>query len=161
MDESLFQKPVDDDVEAHHHSIAESLQVVRYRAGEEYTAHHDFVYPSQQLWYQPTRFATLLLYLNDDFEGGHTVFPRAVTRDLHDGVRAQPKKGTAVLFYSLLPDGNVDDRSQHASEPVLSGEKVRRLDHWYSIFCISSSMSSHINVAPFFSSLPTFGFGSL
>lgn len=126
MDEVLFQKPVDDNVQAHHHSIAESLQVVRYRTGEQYTAHHDFVYPSQQLWYQPTRFATLLLYLNDDFTGGHTVFPRAVTRDLHDGVRVQPKKGTAVLFYSILPDGNVDDRSQHSSEPVKSGEKVRQ-----------------------------------
>ncbi|GAX13769.1 prolyl 4-hydroxylase [Fistulifera solaris] len=123
LDERLFQKPVDDEVPAHRHSIAESLQVVRYRAGEEYTAHHDFVYPSQQLWYQPTRFATLLLYLNDDFEGGHTVFPRAVTRDLHDGVRIRPKKGTAVLFYSMLPDGNMDDRSQHASEPVQLGEK--------------------------------------
>jgi prolyl 4-hydroxylase len=124
LDERLLQKPVDDEIPAHYHSIAESLQVVRYRAGEEYTAHHDFVYPSQQLWYQPTRFATLLLYLNDDFTGGHTVFPRAVTRDFHDGVRIRPQKGTAVLFYSMLPDGNMDDRSQHASEPVLSGEKV-------------------------------------
>jgi prolyl 4-hydroxylase len=131
LDESLFQKPVDDEVPAHHHSIAESLQVVRYRAGEEYTAHHDFVYPSQQLWYQPTRFATVLMYLNDDFEGGHTVFPRAVTRGHHDGVRIRPKKGTAVLFYSMLPDGNVDDRSQHASEPVQSGAKVR----FFSTYC--------------------------
>jgi len=29
------------------------------------------------------------------------------------------------LFYNLLPDGNYDERSQHASMPVTKGEKVR------------------------------------
>ena len=125
QDESLLQKPVGDDIQAAHHSIAESLQVIRYQEGEEYTAHHDFVYPPPLHRYQPTRFATLLLYLNDDYTGGETVFPRAVTKDRHDGVRVHPEKGMAVLFYSVLEDGNVDDRSQHASEPVRSGEKVR------------------------------------
>ena len=28
-----------------------------------------------------------------------------------------------VLFYNLLPDGNVDERSLHAALPVLEGEK--------------------------------------
>jgi len=28
-----------------------------------------------------------------------------------------------VLFYSQLPDGNMDDFSQHAAEPVTDGEK--------------------------------------
>lgn len=28
-----------------------------------------------------------------------------------------------VLFYSQLPDGNMDDFSQHAAEPVTEGEK--------------------------------------
>jgi prolyl 4-hydroxylase len=125
MDAALFQKlSINDDVQAHVHSIAESLQVVRYKKGEEYTPHHDFVYPSPRHRYQPTRFATLLLYLNDDFEGGHTVFPRAVNRFRHDGVRVQPEKGTAVLFYSVLEDGNVDDLSQHSGAPVEEGEKV-------------------------------------
>jgi len=126
MDIDLFQKPIDEAAEAHTHSIAESLQVVRYKKGEEYTAHHDFVYPEQRHRHQPTRFATLLFYLNDEgLEGGHTMFPRAVNRHDYHGLRVKPEKGKAVLFYSMLEDGNVDDRSQHASEPIEAGEKVR------------------------------------
>jgi prolyl 4-hydroxylase len=124
IDESLLQAPIDDNVHAHHHSVAESLQVVRYKAGEEYTPHHDFVYPPQRHRMQPTRFATILMYLNDDFEGGETRFPRATNAYFHDGITIEPKKGTAVLFYNVLPDGNVDDLSQHSGQPVINGEKV-------------------------------------
>ncbi|CAB9519489.1 Probable prolyl 4-hydroxylase [Seminavis robusta] len=131
MKESLLQQPAfyhhdEDDEEAPdytQHSIAESLQVVRYQPGEEYTAHHDFVYPSARHRYQPTRYATLLLYLNDDFTGGQTNFPRAVNPSKHDGITITPKAGKAVLFYNMLPDGNVDDLSQHQSLPVENGEK--------------------------------------
>lgn len=111
IDESLLQAPIDDDVDAHHHSIAESLQVIRYKAREQYAPHHDWVLPSQQHRYQPTRFATLLLYLNDNFEGGQTIFPRAVNSQFHEGIQIKPEKGMAVLFYNVLPDGNVDDLS--------------------------------------------------
>jgi prolyl 4-hydroxylase len=127
LDESLLQPPVDGErLHAHVASLAESLQVVRYKRGQEYTAHHDFVYPRQKHRLQPTRFATLLLYLNDDYTGGQTVFPRAVNAHYHDGISIEPKKGKGVLFYNVLPDGNVDDLSQHSSKPVEHGEKVRR-----------------------------------
>ena len=122
IDPKLFQKYSETD--ARHHSIAESLQVVRYKAGgEEYQPHHDFVYPSTSHRYQPTRFATLLLYLNTVPEGGETRFPRAATKDRAEGVVVQPKRGRAVLFYNMLPDGNVDDLSQHGSNPTTSHEK--------------------------------------
>ncbi len=35
----------------------------------------------------------------------------------------EPRKGSAVLFYNLLEDGNGDDLSLHAALPVWSGEK--------------------------------------
>lgn len=123
MDESLLQKPVGDHYHEHEHSLAESLQLVRYKQGEEYRPHHDFVYPPAFRRHQPTRFATLLFYLNDDFEGGETVFPRAVNAQFHEGITVKPQKGKAVLFYNMLPDGNMDDLSQHSSNPVESGEK--------------------------------------
>ena len=125
IEASLLQgSAMDDSLHPHHHSTAESLQVIRYGTGEQYTAHHDFVYPSIRHRHQPTRFATLLFYLNDNFEGGQTVFPRAVNAQYHDGITIQPEQGKAVLFYNVLPDGNVDDLSQHSSQPVTKGEKV-------------------------------------
>ena len=124
IDESLLQhQPPHYVLDAHEHSLAESLQVVRYKKSEEYTAHHDFVYPPSFHRHQPTRFATILLYLNDNFEGGETVFPRAANAQYHDGIQITPKKGMAVLFYNMLPDGNMDDLSQHSSTPVEEGEK--------------------------------------
>lgn len=124
LDETLLQGDwIHDDLQAPYHSIAESLQIVRYRPGERYAPHHDFVYPPPQSRWQPTRFATLLLYLNDNFQGGQTVFPRAVNAHYHEGITMQPQQGMAVLFYNVLPDGNVDDLSQHQSEPVTEGIK--------------------------------------
>jgi 2OG-Fe(II) oxygenase superfamily len=76
----------------------------------EYTAHHDFGYSRVDATEkQGARFATLLLYLNEGMKGD---------------LRVTPKSGKAVLFYSQLPDGNLDDFSQHAALPVTDGEKV-------------------------------------
>jgi len=121
IDPELFQKFHESS--AQHHSIAESLQVVRYRKGEEYTPHHDFVSPSINKRHQPSRFATLLIYLNDVDEGGETRFPRAVNNYNADGLEIMPKVGRAVLFYNTLEDGNLDDLSQHGGNKVLAGNK--------------------------------------
>lgn len=43
----------------------------------------------------------------------------------------KPKKGSAVLFYNLLEDGNGDDLALHAALPVRSGEK------WLANFWVS------------------------
>jgi prolyl 4-hydroxylase len=121
IDSNLFRKFHESS--AQHHSIAESLQVVRYKKGEEYTPHHDFISPSINDRYQPSRFATLLIYLNDVKEGGETRFPRAVNNFNAEGIEITPKVGSAVLFYSSLEDGNFDDLSQHGGNKVLAGNK--------------------------------------
>lgn len=104
-------------------SLAEALQLVHYDPGQEYTAHHDFGYADFARKDQPARFATLLLYLNEGMEGGETEFPRWVNAETRKGLLATPKIGKAVLFYSQLPDGNMDDWSHHAALPVKVGEK--------------------------------------
>jgi prolyl 4-hydroxylase len=66
---------------------------------------------------------TFLLYLNDpasEGAGGGTAFPKS--RD-PPGLSIRPGKGGAAFFYNLLGDGNPDDLSLHAAEPVLEGEK--------------------------------------
>jgi len=50
--------------------------------------------------------------------GGETEFPRWVNGETDKGLRVTPQKGKAVLFYSHLPDGNMDDLSEHAALPV-------------------------------------------
>ena len=105
-------------------SLAEALQLVHYDVGQEYTAHHDFGYAKYTSdKKQPARFATLLLYLNEPEEGGATQFPRWANAETVEGLNVEPKRGKAVLFYSQLPDGNMDDLSQHAALPVRVGEK--------------------------------------
>jgi prolyl 4-hydroxylase len=122
LDPELFQKFHDSS--PHHHSIAESLQVVRYKGnGEEYLPHHDFVYPSINHRYQPMRYATLLIYLNDVPTAGETRFPRAVNNYNAEGLQVKPKIGKAALFYNILEDGNVDDLSQHGSNPTKGYDK--------------------------------------
>ncbi|CAB9499453.1 Probable prolyl 4-hydroxylase [Seminavis robusta] len=104
-------------------SLAEHLQLVHYDPGQEYTAHHDFGF-SDLSDLQGARFATLLLYLNDEgLVGGETTFPRWVNAETFDKLKVKPEEGKAVLFYSQLPDGNLDDFSQHSAEKPRAGEK--------------------------------------
>jgi prolyl 4-hydroxylase len=90
----------------------ESLQVLRYRPGQEYKPHLDALAgePNQ-------RILTMLVYLNDDYQGGETLF-------LKTGVRFRGKKGDALLFRNAAADGRADERTQHAGLPVVAGEKI-------------------------------------
>ena len=56
--------------------------------------------------------------MEDDTAGGETSFPKADT-----AFKVRPSKGTALLFYNLLDDGNGDDLAMHAALPVRSGDK--------------------------------------
>jgi hypothetical protein len=76
-------------------------QLVRYQPGGHYDLHSD-VGPSTC-----ERFFSVLCYLNDDFEGGHTTFPAL-------DYSATPAAGTALVFPSTY---------SHCAEPVISGEK--------------------------------------
>jgi len=35
----------------------------------------------------------------------------------------KPRRGQALLFYDLMPDGEMDEQSLHGGCPVLKGEK--------------------------------------
>ena len=97
-----------------------SLQVVHYQDGQKYDAHHDWGFPAYN-----SRCMTLLLYLTDQADptaGGETSFPKG-DDGRGNAFKVRPKKGSAVLFYNLLADGNGDDLALHAAMPVAHGEK--------------------------------------
>lgn len=113
-------------------SHQEDMQVLRYALGQEYGAHYD------SLDNDSPRIATVLLYLRDTVEGGETAFPASnqwidpALRDrmgpfsdcAKDSVAAKPKKGDALLFFSLKTDGQHDSASLHAGCPVVKGTKL-------------------------------------
>ncbi|XP_051721219.1 prolyl 4-hydroxylase subunit alpha-2-like [Ctenopharyngodon idella] len=89
---------------------AESLHVQNYGIGGRFGPHYD-------TWDDENgRTATFLIYMSDVETGGATVFPEV-------GVALKPKKGSAVFWYNLLKNGELDWESQHAGCPVLMDNK--------------------------------------
>uniref|UniRef100_A0A673MQD1 Zgc:152670 n=2 Tax=Sinocyclocheilus rhinocerous TaxID=307959 RepID=A0A673MQD1_9TELE len=89
---------------------AENLFVQNYGIGGRYEPHYD------ELDDENGRIATFLIYMSDVEIGGATVFPQV-------GVALKPKKGSAVFWYNLHKNGNVDLNTKHAGCPVLRGNK--------------------------------------
>lgn len=82
-------------------SSQSGTQLLKYEAADHYRPHRDTGVDLEQ------RYFSVVCYLNDDFEGGRTLFPTldyAVT----------PEAGHAVLFPSTY---------LHGSEPVINGRK--------------------------------------
>lgn len=92
-------------------SQGEPLQILRYGQGQEYKPHIDAIPGLEN-----QRIMTMLIYLNDDFDGGETVFTQA-------GVRVSARRGDAILFGNVVRDGRPDPAMVHAGLPVTSGTK--------------------------------------
>jgi prolyl 4-hydroxylase len=90
----------------------EPLQLLRYRPGGEYRAHMDAL-PSEP----NQRILTVLLYLNEGYEGGETSF-------LRTGLSFRGKTGDALIFRNVTADGRPDPLALHAGAPVTSGTKL-------------------------------------
>ena len=90
---------------------AEALYVMRYTPGQEYRPHHDALggLRNQRAW-------TAIAYLNEDYEGGATIFP-----DVPVTVRG--RTGDLLIFGNLDGEGRPHPRMRHAGEPVTSGAK--------------------------------------
>ncbi|KAG2487326.1 hypothetical protein HYH03_014043 [Edaphochlamys debaryana] len=112
----------------------EDLQVLRYGIGQKYGAHMDSLIDDSP------RMATVLLYLHDTEEGGETAFPDSgqwldpalpdrlgpFSKCAQGKVAFRPKKGDALMFWSIKPDGTHDPLSLHTGAtgcPVVRGVK--------------------------------------
>ncbi|CAI5467394.1 unnamed protein product [Closterium sp. Yama58-4] len=110
----------------------EAMQVLQYQYGQKYGAHWDY-YDDKNAQPGGPRYATVLMYLTDVVKGGETVFPQSeadptVKDDSwsdcgKQGIAVKPAKGSALLFFSMKPDGSFDTASLHSGCPVIEGEK--------------------------------------
>ncbi|WP_233505281.1 2OG-Fe(II) oxygenase [Sporosarcina sp. BI001-red] len=92
----------------------EGLQILQYKPGQEYRAHHDFFSSTSKV--TNNRISTLIMYLNDVEQGGETFFP-------HLNFSVSPKKGMAVYFEYFYNDPTLNDITLHGGAPVEIGEK--------------------------------------
>ena len=90
----------------------EPLQILSYRIGQEYQLHHDAIagMPNQ-------RVLTILIALNDDYQGGVTRFPDA-------RLDWRGRTGDAIVFRNSDAQGRPDPRARHAGTPVTTGRKL-------------------------------------
>lgn len=94
--------------------MQESLQIVKYYVGGFFKPHYD---EKITLFHQYKRYCTLLIFLNDDFEGGETVFP-------HLNRTIIPVKGKAIFFKNMCPKSHrILWYSYHGGNTVKVGTK--------------------------------------
>lgn len=106
---------------------AEGLGVLHYSPGERYKPHVDYIPDTPanaaHLAARGQRVRTLLVYLNEGFEGGATEFP-------HLELAYRPARGSALVFDSVKADGSVDPMTLHTGAPTTRGEKWV-ISKWY------------------------------
>tara|TARA_B000000475_G_scaffold195220_1_gene158110 strand:- start:1362 stop:1997 length:636 start_codon:yes stop_codon:yes gene_type:complete len=102
-----------------HNTVSEheGIQIIQYTKGQEYGIHHDTA--DSQKYEAFNRQLSVIVYLNDDFEGGATRFLYTSTEDM----AMKPPKGSAIIFPSNWC-------FKHQGNPVESGKK-RILVTWY------------------------------
>ena len=101
--------------------MLEAFAVLNYAPNEEYGEHVDYLDPAipayaAELAQRGQRVATGLLYLNDDYEGGETAFPKL-------GISFKGGKGDALVFFNADGAGRPDPRTVHAGRTPTSGQK--------------------------------------
>lgn len=99
----------------------EASTVLHYALGEEITNHFDFVDPrtpthAAEIAKHGQRVITFLVYLNGDYDGGETEFPKV-------GLSHKGQLGEGMYFVNAHADGKPDLRTVHAGRPPIHGEK--------------------------------------
>jgi|APCry1669192269_1035402.scaffolds.fasta_scaffold02950_5 prolyl 4-hydroxylase len=89
---------------------SEPIQIQKYSTGQQYLSHVDY-------FDKPVdRIATAIIYLNDDFIGGETMFTRL-------NIKVKPMQGSMLFFYYGYEHKSANLSTEHASLPIISGTK--------------------------------------
>lgn len=99
----------------------ENLSLLHYMPGQNFSAHCDWIDPANPaqraaLESQGQRIKTLIVYLNEGYEGGETVFNRV-------GWRFKGKRGDALMWDNVLASGDPDPRTLHEGTSPRSADK--------------------------------------
>jgi prolyl 4-hydroxylase len=96
--------------------------ILHYAPGERIQEHYDFVNPQAvpdyagEIARNGQRLITFIVYLNDDYAGGETAFPKL-------GLSHKGARGEGICFVNALPDMAPDLRTLHAGRPTTRGDK--------------------------------------
>lgn len=106
----------------------ENIQGQRYFPGQEFKAHNDWFYTSEDYWKGERkrggqRSWTAMAFLNQVDKGGETHFVEV-------GAKIEPKPGVLLVWNNALPDGTPNENTLHAGTPVVEGVKYV-LTKWY------------------------------
>lgn len=97
----------------------DNLEVICYKEGGEFKLHRDdfnCIRLPQACEKGGNRIASVIIYLNDNFDGGFTDFP-------YLKFRVQPKEGKFLFFDYSNSDQEIKHSTSHSAEPVYNGEK--------------------------------------
>lgn len=100
------------------YSYIEAIDIYNYNEGQFLDLHHDYPYDPKQINYYShggDRVGTGILYLNDDFAGGITKFPKL-------NVEIVPKAGS-LLYFKQSYDEETNWSTIHESTKILNGTK--------------------------------------
>jgi len=96
----------------------EACDIYNYETGQFLDLHHDYPYDPRQINYYKhggDRVGSGVFYLNDDFEGGETNFPKL-------GVSVKPKAGS-FLYFKQCYDEETNWSTIHESKIISEGIK--------------------------------------
>lgn len=101
--------------------LMEPASVLHYEVGQRFAEHYDHFNPAipghaADIAERGQRMATILVALNDAYEGGETHFPKL-------GWRWRGRTGDGIVWANVTREGAIDETTLHAGLPPTSGEK--------------------------------------
>lgn len=112
-----------------HPDRTEGMQVQYYEKGGFFKSHQDAWDPREDIgasWACPenggNRLYTFMVYLNKPKKGGSTSFS-SVTKPNGKPLKLKPKKGKAIVWLNLRPDGLQNPLAMHQGDEIKKGEK--------------------------------------